>query len=356
MQVDGVEEAIEVDGLEGDDTFFILSTRQDVVVTVIGGLGSDTFNVAGDVTDAVVSQDLSGRSGVINQGTQSDDDSYDSLLVDGVALTIGDPVQGNVIITETDGFTELTEDDGSIDSYTIRLARPEDPFTATAYLTVSAGIASSSDRRLDTRPDGSDALADSVLVSIDYDPEGDPGNGTWVRAAVLTFNQGNWDKEQTVYVKAASDDAIEGERKVMMSHSLIVTGDEGIVASFDETAIPNVDIRVLDDDLGGILITETGNSTRVLEGVDYGTDQNSSIDDTVTVRLSVEPDAPVTVDLLTDGQIEVWREVGGVLTQVTQLNFDATNWNDPVTLTIKAANDSPTPMAARSRSRTMRPD
>ena len=62
-----VEEAIEVDGLEGDDTFFILSTRENVVVTVIGGLGSDTFNVAGDVTDAVVSQDLSGRSGVIKQ-------------------------------------------------------------------------------------------------------------------------------------------------------------------------------------------------------------------------------------------------------------------------------------------------
>ena len=45
IQVDGVEEAIEVDGLEGDDTFFVLSTRPGVVNTLIGGLGSDTVNV-----------------------------------------------------------------------------------------------------------------------------------------------------------------------------------------------------------------------------------------------------------------------------------------------------------------------
>jgi Ca2+-binding RTX toxin-like protein len=312
IQLDGVEEALEVDGLEGDDTFFILSTRQNVVVTVIGGLGSDTFNVAGDITDAVVSQDLSGRSGVINQGTESGDTDYDSLLVDGVALTIGDPVQGNVIITETDGFTELTEDDDSIDSYTIRLARPDDPFTATAYLTVSAGIASSSDKRLNTRPDDSDALADSVLVSIDYDPYGDPGNGTWVRAAVLTFTQDDWDEEQTIYVKAATDDAIEGERKVMMSHSLVVNGNDSVVAEFDETAIPNVDIRVLDDDLGGILIFESEDSTRVLEGVPVN-GGSSAIDDTVTVRLSVAPTADVFVNLSGDGQTIVTNAntVGG---------------------------------------------
>ena len=41
---------IEVDGLEGDDEFFIQSTEFGVAYRVIGGLGSDTINVTGDVT------------------------------------------------------------------------------------------------------------------------------------------------------------------------------------------------------------------------------------------------------------------------------------------------------------------
>ena len=48
-------ESVQVDGLEGDDDFFILSTSADIVTTVIGGLGSDTFNVGGDVTEEIVS-------------------------------------------------------------------------------------------------------------------------------------------------------------------------------------------------------------------------------------------------------------------------------------------------------------
>jgi len=56
-------EAVEVDGLEGDDHFTILSTSRDVVTTIIGGVGNDTFDVAGDVRDgSIVSQDLEGRS------------------------------------------------------------------------------------------------------------------------------------------------------------------------------------------------------------------------------------------------------------------------------------------------------
>ena len=43
-------EKLEVDGMEGDDHFFVLSTNVDLITTVIGGLGSDTVDVGGDVT------------------------------------------------------------------------------------------------------------------------------------------------------------------------------------------------------------------------------------------------------------------------------------------------------------------
>ena len=47
-------EKLEVDGLEGDDSFFVLSTAAGVVTSLIGGLGNDRFDIGGDVTKAVV--------------------------------------------------------------------------------------------------------------------------------------------------------------------------------------------------------------------------------------------------------------------------------------------------------------
>ena len=53
-------EVVEVDGLEGDDQFFVRSTAFGVSYRVIGGLGSDTINVAGDVTTDIVMRELEG--------------------------------------------------------------------------------------------------------------------------------------------------------------------------------------------------------------------------------------------------------------------------------------------------------
>lgn len=54
VTLDGVE-AVQVDGLEGNDRFYVLGTTAGMLTTVIGGLGSDTFQVGGDVTEAIVS-------------------------------------------------------------------------------------------------------------------------------------------------------------------------------------------------------------------------------------------------------------------------------------------------------------
>jgi len=44
----------EIDGLEGDDEFFVRSTPANVATRVIGGLGSDTFSITGDVVDDII--------------------------------------------------------------------------------------------------------------------------------------------------------------------------------------------------------------------------------------------------------------------------------------------------------------
>jgi len=65
----GVEK-LTVDALEGNDRFFIVSTSDKVQVEIIGGLGSDTFNIGGgeggdDGEITVVSNNLKGHSGLV---------------------------------------------------------------------------------------------------------------------------------------------------------------------------------------------------------------------------------------------------------------------------------------------------
>src|SRR5262249_4355658 len=59
-------QVLEVNALEGDDTIDVLSTPPGMAVRVVGGLGNDTINVAGDVAGDVVSRDIDGTSSVIN--------------------------------------------------------------------------------------------------------------------------------------------------------------------------------------------------------------------------------------------------------------------------------------------------
>ena len=67
-------EVVEVDGLEGDDEFFVQSTAFGVAYRVIGGLGSDTINVTGDVTEDIVTRELEGLSGASTTSSRSDGD------------------------------------------------------------------------------------------------------------------------------------------------------------------------------------------------------------------------------------------------------------------------------------------
>ena len=51
----GATETLEVNALEGNDTFFVLGTRSGLATALVAGAGSDAVNVSGDVTLPVVS-------------------------------------------------------------------------------------------------------------------------------------------------------------------------------------------------------------------------------------------------------------------------------------------------------------
>src|SRR5205823_2143072 len=114
-------------------------------------------------------------------------------------------------------------------------------------------------------------------------------------ALVLTFDATNWSTPQTVYVQAAPDALGEGERTVAVSH-----GTASADPRFNHVAVRNVEVRVIDDDRPGLVLTQADGSTRVLEG-----NAPSGIGDSYGLALAKAPAAGtrVTVQLAHDGHI-----------------------------------------------------
>ena len=309
IELSGTEEALEVDALEGDDHIFVLGTSAGLITTVIGGLGSDTIDVMGDVTEPIIALDAEGRSGIIEHvATSAGDVVYDGLFVPGVNLNVADENTGTVVIEQSDGSTTVTEDlAGSVDTYTVSLAVAAADLTeaTVAYVTVSAALAATKEK---------DQGAESVLVST---------NGVdFFQAVVLTFDSAtNWDSTQTIFVKAGSDAVAEGTDVVAISHSILSDNP-----AFNELLIDNVDVTVFDSEVPDLVIEQTNAETLVLEGA-------NGITDTYSVALSQAPAAgeTVTVDLQNaDGEISL---------SATQLFFTDADWNVPQVVTVTAVDD-----------------
>src|SRR3712207_3677237 len=100
---------LEIDGLAGGDMVEICSTDPGVATRVIGGLGSDTIKGEADVAGDVVSRDIDGTSGTVNHDVRSSDPLYDGIVANGVELSVARATQGQVVIEESNGFTDVTE-------------------------------------------------------------------------------------------------------------------------------------------------------------------------------------------------------------------------------------------------------
>ncbi|WP_273523437.1 hypothetical protein [Rhodosalinus sediminis] len=306
---EGVEQA-EIDGLQGDDTFFVLSTDKDMTVTVIGGLGSDTIRVAGDVTEEIVALEVEGTSGVVNHSVISDDPAYDEIYVRGLRPNVA---TGDTALFEVDtsGLSALDEG-GTAGSYRIRMT---EAVASPVFLTVSAARSSSEDR---ARPVA--GTARSAEVSLD-------SASGFAASRVLRFeNTTDW---QTVHVKAPDDAAAEGTRDVVISHA--ATGTDRAT----EARIANAEVTVFDDDKPALQIAGAPSILRVVEGgataeIDLTLSREPASGETVTVTLS-EPsgDLAFSRETITFGD-------GGVA------------WDDPQTVTLTAVDDT----AVENRERT----
>ena len=175
-------------------------------------------------------------------------------------------------------------------------------------------------------------------MTSDKDDLGRPGatvevstNGSdWFDAVVLTFDGATpavWSGAQTIHAGAIDDDAQEGTRKAIINHSIL--SDD---PAFNGLAIPNLELTVLDNGRGALVITPTNNSNVVLEGTTPG-----AITDTFSVALTVAPTSSVDVTLHFDGaQIGVDGSFGGSHI----LQFGPGDWNIPQTVTLSAFDDA----------------
>lgn len=373
-------ERLEVDGLEGNDHFFVLSTDADMVTTIIGGLGSDTIDVGGDVTGDIVALSVEGRSGFVNHAVISDDPAYKDIdYGEGLQLNVADAETGAVMITES-GRTAVVEsdDDGvddadEVDAYTLQLTVPTSELAQATmmYVTVSAALAGFKEDQ---------ASGKAVEIAVDNGS----GFGEFSSNHVLTFDSDTasgdqaWDREVTVKVRGIHDEAEEGEKTIVVSHSSyaepkggapeVEDSDAVTTSDLDALNINNVEVTVYDDDKPGLIVTQLNRGSPA--------DPSTDIEDTETlvyegdtegdyyqVSLTKEPDAGETVTVRLDsdfGQIDLAADdpetparlnvvptAGGDAAHYT-LTFDDGNWNDPFKIKVTADDDGDTEKQLRA--------
>ncbi len=182
----------------------------------------------------------------------------------------------------------VDEDDPTGESYTVRLTTaPSAPVMVT--VTAPAGLTI----------DGPDAAT------------------AFTTSETLTFDASNWDTSTTtITVKAVGDDDLTDETGLTITH---------VAASADSnynTLSQSLPATIRDDDTGAITLSPT--AIAVTEGDTAGA--------TYTVRLSNQPSDTVTVSISNDAT--------KTTVTPTALSFDASTWNAPQTVTVKAVADA----------------
>jgi Ca2+-binding RTX toxin-like protein len=333
---------LEVDGIAGKNNFYVLSTAPGEVVTLIGGTGNDTFNVAGDVTSPIIAQNVNGVSSFINHSVSSTDPKYNGIFANGVSVAVATGEAGTVIVGQltkvgdpSTPVTQLFEDPASgfnEAQYTLKLAVPANMVaTGTlAYVTVAAAL----------RP-YNDASKGSKSLEVSTD------GIHFSQSLVLTFDQSNvanWNRTQTIYVRADQDTVAEGEQTIVISHAIKSTN-----AAFNQLPIANLEVDLVDKDQPDVVINQAhpGN-LRVVEG--SPTDPTNPLverTDSYQVKLTRAPNPGETVTItlnsdiystanhlvLASGDAHFHAAAGG---NPAFIQFTTANWNNAVTVTVKS--------------------
>ncbi len=228
------------------------------------------------------------HASTISHIVASADTVYNGLTVRNVAVSVTDNDVAGITITESDGFTQVGEAVSAPDVYTVVLNTP---------------------------PTG------DVTIMADPDRQTDLGEGPGV-PVTLRFTQANWNVPQAVTVVAVDDTLPEGVHSSVITHVVLSTDRcyNGLTR--------NVIAAVMDNDVAGVELAESGGSTNVSE--------NGPTSDSYTIVLNTPPTSNVTISAKPDEQTDLGAGPG----EAVNLTFTPANWNTPQTVHVTAVNDS----------------
>ncbi|RUT05902.1 hypothetical protein DSM106972_031080 [Dulcicalothrix desertica PCC 7102] len=275
-------------GLEGtsDDYTVRLTSqpRSNVEVVIATDKNSETidkltftpnnWNIPQTVTakfidDGIVTGD---RVSVITHQVKSGDPDYQNIEVRNVEATILEDEVASVTISPT---TQLKEGERAVVAYTLVL---------------------------DTKP--------TANVTINFSPD-----SLFEAIAPITFTPDDWNKPQNVVVSPVDDNRVTGNRTGTIIQK-VVSDDP----AFNNLAIKNASVSVLDNDTANIVVTVSDGNTQVREG---------SQTDKFTIALSSQPASDVKIEFLTTSPIS----------SLAPVIFTPKNWSEPQTINVVAVNN-----------------
>jgi len=144
----------------------------------------------------------------------------------------------------------------------------------------------------------------------------DATEGTVSANSTIVFNSSNWSTPQTVTVRGVNDFVADGD--IAYTVSLSASSSD---AAYNNIAIGNVNVVNEDDDVVGLILSTGSVQT-----------SEPDIADSFTVTLQSQPTAGVTINISSTDESE------GIASPAT-LNFNATNWDTPQTVTVTGQDD-----------------
>ena len=301
-------------------------TLSDLTLAATSVIYFDASNWATGVTlVALASDDADVSDGVVTVSIEVSDSS---------TANYSNARYGYVQASETVLLTVVDDDEAGI-------LLAEASSTAVAMEEIEAGLTEGGTNALLVRLNAPPSAEVSVVLSLSvetiglgYEPvsltlSGDSVQTTAASEQYLLFDSDNWDINQTLDVAVLEDlDAYGGTALLLLSIAPSST------PSFAE-AMATATLVVADDELAAFVLaaTETNTTTTAL-AVSANLVILEGVTDEFIVRLSAQPFADVTVDVVVLATNGVSSRV-----DVAQLNFTRDNWQDVQTITIEALAD-----------------
>ena len=322
-------EKLVVDALEGNDRFFIVSTPEGVAMELVGGLGTDTFNVGGGNDGrpiTVVSRSLEGHSGLIDHNSISLD--YNNIFIQDLSVKVADNDAAGVVM-QLEGPLRVFEAPSpfaptSLVQQTYRVVLTRSPVESIRITAAPSAL-----RERDERAGGKGIkLAANAPSGSNLDLIANAAGVT------LVFDRTNWFLPQTITVVAEADTLAEGRQSINIQHSVVQGGSQDDGGAYDRLAVPSLTVDVIDDDAAAVLVLPSGSTNLISEGWAAGATNPT---DTYSVVLTKAPTGPVTIQLTSDGQL---LTLNGALATLNTLTFLPDDWFTPQTVTVRAVQDS----------------